>query len=561
MPKTGTGERRMREPLLQIRDLVMSFDAPHGPTEAVRKVSFDVAAGEIVGIVGESGSGKSVTCRAILGLLPQTASVAGSIRFENKELVGLDSDALRQLRGEQISMIFQNPSSHLDPLMKIGQQVSEPLIHHEGARPADARKAAVEGLREVRLDHAAQRVDNYPHQLSGGMKQRAMIAAAVACRPRLLLADEPTTALDVTVQAHILDLLKELNTSKNLSIVLVSHDLAVIAQICNRVVVMRNGEVVEQGKTRDIIDSPQHEYTQQLIDSQPGRLSERRSGTGSSLPTGADIKAGREMTHPLLQIDKLRVEFDLPVSGWGFLPGARKKRSLTAVNNVSIDLQQGESLGIVGESGSGKSTLARVIMGLVRPAGGDVRLRGHSILGASPNGQGNFRRTIQMAFQNPFDSLNPRFTVRETIAEPLRKHRLVSKDHIDERVKELMGLVELDPQLSRRKSGQLSGGQCQRVGIARALAMDPEILIADEITSALDVTIQAQIIALLNRLRHQVGLTVIFISHDLALVRTFCDRVAVFRAGRIVETGSVNQVLSEPRQAYTRDLITSAPEL
>ncbi len=551
----------MREPLLQIRDLQVSFDSPHGPTEAVRKVSFDVAAGEIVGIVGESGSGKSVTCRAILGLLPPTASIAGSVRFEDRELVGLDEAALRTVRGKQMSMIFQNPASHLDPLMKIGQQVSEPLIHHEGARSANARTAAIEGLREVKLDHAAQRADNYPHQLSGGMKQRAMIAAAVACRPRLLLADEPTTALDVTVQAHILDLLKELNTSKNLSIVLVSHDLAVIAQICDRVVVMRNGEIVEQGNTRDIIDAPQHEYTQQLIDSQPGRMTDSTSGTGSALPADTGNKTDSEAAQPLLQIDQLRVEFDLPGSGMRFLPGNKGKKTLTALDRVSIDLQQGESLGIVGESGSGKSTVARVIMGLVSPAGGDVRLRGHSILGDRTDGQSDFRRTIQMAFQNPFDSLNPRFAVRDTIAEPLRKHRLVSKDKIDERVKELMRLVELDPQLAKRKSGQLSGGQCQRVGIARALAMNPEILIADEITSALDVTIQAQIIALLNRLRRKVGLTVIFISHDLALVRTFCDRVAVFQAGKIVETGSVSQVLNQPRQEYTRALIASAPEL
>lgn len=561
MSHTEPGAKKMREPLLQIRDLVVSFDTPNGPTEAVRKVSFDVAAGEIVGIVGESGSGKSVTCRAILGLLPPTASVAGSVRFENRELVGLDETALRAVRGKQVSMIFQNPASHLDPLMKIGQQVSEPLIHHEGATPANARTAAIESLREVKLDHAVQRADNYPHQLSGGMKQRAMIAAAVACRPRLLLADEPTTALDVTVQAHILDLLKELNTSKNLSIVLVSHDLAVIAQICDRVVVMRNGEIVEQGNTRDIIDAPQHEYTRQLIDSQPGRLTDSTSGTGSPSSADAGNKTESEAAQPLLQIDQLRVEFDLPGSGIRFLPGNKEKRTLTALDRVSIDLQQGESLGIVGESGSGKSTVARVIMGLVSPAGGDVRLRGHSILGARPDGQGDFRRSIQMAFQNPFDSLNPRFTVRDTIAEPLRKHRLVSKDKIDERVKELMRLVELDPQLAGRKSGQLSGGQCQRVGIARALAMNPEILIADEITSALDVTIQAQIIALLNRLRRKVGLTVIFISHDLALVRTFCDRVAVFQAGKIVETGSVFQVLNQPRQDYTRALIASAPEL
>lgn len=546
---------------MQIRDLLVTFDSPEGQTVAVRNVSFDIAPGEIVGIVGESGSGKSVTCRAILGLLPPSASVSGSVRLDRRELVGLDEHLLRSVRGKQISMIFQNPASHLDPLMTIGRQVSEPLIHHEGIKPGNAHTAAIERLLEVKLDHAARRADNYPHQLSGGMKQRAMIAAAVACQPRLLLADEPTTALDVTVQAHILELLKELNSSRKLSIVLVSHDLAVVAQICDRVVVMRNGEVVEQGKTQEIIVTPQHAYTQQLIDSQPGRLAAAADDTPATEKWPSGPAVAEQAVPALLRIDNLSVEFSLPGSGLRLMPGRGQKRKLRAVDQVSIELQQGESLGIVGESGSGKSTLARVIMGLVKPAGGDVSLRGHSILSAQPNGAGDFRRTIQMAFQNPFDSLNPRFSVRLTIAEPLRRHRLVRKDQIDERVTELMDLVELSPDLAGRKPGQLSGGQCQRVGIARALAMNPEILIADEITSALDVTIQAQIISLLNRLRSKVNLSVIFISHDLALVRSFCDRVAVFRAGKIVESGSVHRVLNQPQQEYTRTLIASAPEL
>ena len=526
----------MSEALLQVRDLCVSFTNDGSTTNAVRNISFDVAAGEILGIVGESGSGKSVSCRAILGLLPDSADVSGQIDYDGRNVLAMNNEGMRQIRGRDVSMVFQNPASHLDPLMKVGMQVAEPLVHHQNATAEEARTAAIKSLREVQLDRPEQRANNYPHQLSGGMKQRVMIAAAVACNPGLLIADEPTTALDVTVQAHILELLKTLNQQHNLSIVLISHDLAVVAQVCDRVLVMRQGEIVEHGSTDDVINSPQHPYTRQLIESQPSRMV-----TGSN--ASADGVA-------VLEVDDLSVEFDLP-----------GRRKLQALDGVSISLTKGQSLGIVGESGSGKSTLARVIMGLVNPTSGEVRLHGQSIL---QGGRGNTHavcRTMQMIFQNPYDSLNPRFTVQESIAEPLRRHRLVAASDVDQRVAELMNLVELDQEMATRRPAQLSGGQCQRVGIARALAMNPSILIADEITSALDVTIQAQIIDLLKRLREQQGLTVIFISHDLALVRAFCDEVVVFRSGRIVENGSVHQVLQQPQNDYTRELIASAPEL
>jgi peptide/nickel transport system ATP-binding protein len=531
--------------LLRVRDLGVAFAGRGAPVTAVNHASFELHAGEVLGIVGESGSGKSVTLRAIMGLLPATASITGSVRFDGQEILGMDPESLRQMRGRSLSMIFQNPSSHLDPLMTIGRQVAEPLLQHEKMRPAKARESAIKILGEVRIDRPEQRAANYPHQLSGGMKQRAMIASAIACRPRLLLADEPTTALDVTVQAHILALLADLNRSRGLTMVLVSHDLAVIAQVCDRIVVMKDGEVVEQGLAGELVTAPRHPYTQRLIDSQPGRLA-----AVAAAPTAATTDS------PLLEIRNLGVQFRLPRTGL-----LRPKELLKAVDDVSIGLQRGETLGIVGESGSGKSTVARAIMGLETPAQGDVLLDGRSIRVGRLAGQPDFRRRIQMAFQNPFDSLNPRFTVRQTIVEPLRKHGLVPADRFDARVAELMALVELDPRLADRKPGQLSGGQCQRVGIARALVMEPEILIADEITSALDVTIQAQIIELLSRLRSQTGLSVIFISHDLALVRSFCHRVAVFEAGRVVETGNVEKVLSEPQHPYTQTLIASVPEL
>lgn len=526
----------MSEPILKVRKLSVAFGCGPDATQVVRDISFNVAKGEIVGIVGESGSGKSVSCRAILGLLPETATVSGTIEYQGRDLLCLSDDELREARGRDVSMVFQNPASHLDPLMSVGAQVSEPLIHHKGTAPDAARELAIERLREVQLDRPEQRVDNYPHQLSGGMKQRVMIASAVACDPGLLLADEPTTALDVTVQARILELLKSLNKNHELSIILVSHDLAVIAQVCDRVLVMRRGEIIEFGTTDNIINSPLHPYTQQLIESQPSRMTARAA-------TAVESEA-------LLEIEKLGVEFPLPGG-----------RVLKALDDVSVVLKQGESLGIVGESGSGKSTLARAVMGLVKSNQGDIRLNGKSIL----NRRGEFAlaicRKMQMVFQNPYDSLNPRYTVYQSIAEPLRRHKLVSPAGVKQRVTELMELVELDPELTVRRPSQLSGGQCQRVGIARALAMNPELLIADEITSALDVTIQAQIIDLLKRLRDKQGLSVVFISHDLALVRSFCDHVAVFQSGKIVEAGTVQQVLEQPQEFYTRELIHSAPAL
>lgn len=526
----------MSDSLLKVRDLSVTFGSTARGTSAVRNVSFDVAAGEVVGIVGESGSGKSVTCRAILGLLPETAEVTGQVEYNGNDLLSMDSEGLRQVRGRDVSMVFQNPASHLDPLMAVGMQVAEPLIHHQNASAAQAREAAIQRLREVQLDRPEQRVDNYPHQLSGGMKQRVMIAAAIACDPGLLLADEPTTALDVTVQSRVLELLKTLNQQHQLSIVLVSHDLAVVAQVCDRVLVMRHGEIIEHGSTAQIIDSPQHPYTQQLIESQPSRMTMRPE---SSID-------GRV----LLDVIDVDVEFDLP-----------GRRKLRALDGVSLQLRQGESLGIVGESGSGKSTLARVIMGLTKPQRGDIRLNGESIRQKRANLEVAAGRIVQMVFQNPYDSLNPRFSAWQSIAEPVRRHQFVAPEKIGERVAELMELVELDAGLADRRPAQLSGGQCQRVGIARALAMNPQLLIADEITSALDVTIQAQIIELLKRLRETEGLSVIFISHDLPLVRSFCDRVVVFQSGRLVESGTVREVLEQPQDMYTRELIRSAPSL
>jgi peptide/nickel transport system ATP-binding protein len=534
-------------PLVSIRNLSVDIVAAGSAVPAVRNVSFDIMPGDILGIVGESGSGKSVTCRAVLGLLPAAARLSGQILFQGKDLATMAESEMEKIRGRDISMIFQNPSSHLDPIMKIGAQIGEPLRQHQGISASKARAAGIRVLEDVRIAEPERRIDSYPHQLSGGMKQRAMIAAAISCGARLLLADEPTTALDVTVQARILELLKGLKESRQLSIVLVSHDLGVIAQLCNRIMVMRRGEIVEQGETSTIVADPQHEYTRLLIASQPGR---RQPAVRSTATHAAPI---------LLAVRNLVVSFPRPAGIRETL--TRSDRTFRAVDEVSFEVRSGESLAIVGESGSGKSTIARSIIGLIRPSGGTLHCDGQDVTALTGDALRRFRRSAQMIFQSPYDSLNPRLAVGEAIAEPMIQHGLMTPKAARHRVGELMEMVELSPDLARRRPHELSGGQCQRIGIARALALSPRLLIADEITSALDVTIRAQILDLLRRLRDSQRLTMIYVSHDLAVVRTFCDRVAVMKGGRIVEMGEVSDVLGQPKEAYTQELLASVPKL
>ena len=540
--------------VVSVENLSVDFHMGNQHVQAVRGVSFELMRGEILGVVGESGSGKSVMCRSLLGLLPATASTSGRVSFEGRDLGNLSDDEWRSIRGKQASMIFQNPSSHLDPLMTAGIHVAEPLRHHENASASDARATAIELLQTVGIADPAHRVDAFPHELSGGMKQRVMIASAIACKPEFLIADEPTTALDVTVQARILDLLKDLNQKQNLTIIFVSHDLGVISEICDRVLVMKDGKVVEQGSTEDIIFRPKDPYTQLLINSQPSVRAKLRQSLG-----GVQL-AEAIATKPVMSIKGLAVEFVGKQAALFGLLGGVSTPPVKALGNISMDIHKGEVVGIVGESGSGKSTLARVITRLQKPTAGSVTYEGQDIADFSKSDLINYHREVQMAFQNPFDSLNPRFTVRQTIAEPLIVHKLVPRNQVEARTSELMNLVELPEMLSARRPRQLSGGQCQRVGIARALAMEPKVLIADEITSALDVTIQAQILDLLERIREKENLTIIYISHDLAVVRMICSRVAVFRDGQLIEIGDVSDVLNHPEADYTRTLIASAPQ-
>ena len=526
--------------LVSVEDLRISFDTRHGQVDAVKGVSFDIRRGEALGIVGESGSGKSVVCRALLQLLAPNARVtSGRILHEGTDVLAMSATELNRFRGEKAAMIFQDPSTHLDPIMKIGEQVAEGLMIHRKLPRAEAKAQAVRMLDDMKIRDPERRALAYPHELSGGMRQRVMIAGALACSPGLLIADEPTTALDVTVQAQILALLGTIRKERNLTVVLVSHDLGVIGDVCDRIIVMKDGAIVETGTTEEILTAPKAEYTRNLIRSQPSLLPDRaptRSG-------GADI----------LSIENLSVKFAAPRRLSDFMTGT-PAHVVKAVDNVSLSVRRGGSLGIVGESGSGKSTLARAIVGLVPINQGTIRIDG-------PSDKQGRARVVQMAFQDPYLSLNPAYTIEQTLAEPFIAHQLCARSEVSERVRWLMKTVELPVELLRRKSGQLSGGQRQRVGIARALAMSPDILIADEVTSALDVSIQAQILGLFARLQSELGLTLIMISHDLAVVRHLCEDVAVMQHGKLVEYGRSIDVLRHPRTEYTQSLLDAAPKL
>lgn len=525
--------------LVSVQNLSVSFDTTQGPVDAVRDVSFAIRRGEALGIVGESGSGKSVVCRALLQLFAPNARVTGGqILHEGKDVLKMSATDLNAYRGEKAAMIFQNPSTHLDPIMKVGDQVAEGLMIHRNLNRAEAALQAVQLLDDMKILEPARRAQAYPHELSGGMRQRVMIAAALACGPGLLIADEPTTALDVTVQAQILGLIQTIRKERDLTVVLVSHDLGVIGEVCDRIIVMKDGQIVETGTTQEILTAPKAEYTRNLIRSQPSLLPDRAEPASE----GPEI----------VSVKNLSVHFGAP-RALRDIVGRKPGHVVRAVEDVSLSVRRGGSLGVVGESGSGKSTLARALVGLVKPTSGSLQIAG---IGGRDRG-----RVVQMAFQDPYLALNPAYTIAQTLSEPFIAHKLCAPSEVPARLKALMRQVELPEDLLRRKSGQLSGGQRQRVGIARALAMSPDILIADEVTSALDVSIQAQILDLFKRLQRDLGLTLILISHDLAVVRYLCEDVAVMQHGKLIEFGPAAQVLRHPQTAYTRALLNAVPKL
>lgn len=532
-------------PVLSIDGLAVAFRTGSELVTAISDITIDIAAGETVAVVGESGSGKSTTAAAVNRLLPENGVItAGSIRFEGRELTDLPENAMVSLRGAGIGLVPQDPMSNLNPLMRVGEQIGEALEVH-GYTSGDGTKArVVELLEMVGIPDAARRATQYPHEFSGGMRQRALIAMGLACKPRLLIADEPTSALDVTVQRRILDQLDQLTDELGTAVFLITHDLALAAERADRIVVMFRGRVVEEGTSADVLGNPQHEYTRQLLAAAPSLASRR-----DALPT-------REVTAdavPFVEIRDLRKEFPLRNAKAG------EPQTFTAVDGVSFSIRRGTTVSIVGESGSGKSTTANMVLGLEDATSGAILFDGTDLTALRRTELFALRRRVQPVFQNPYASLDPRYTVEQSIAEPLRVHRIGTAASRHARVLELLEQVALPAAMAERLPHELSGGQRQRVAIARALALEPELVVLDEAVSALDVLVQAQILELLADLQKNLGLSYLFISHDLAVVRMISDEVHVMQRGVVVESGTPESIFDTPQHPYTRELLAAIP--
>ena len=521
--------------LLDVQNLGVSFVTRNGTNKAVDDISFTVEAGQITAIIGESGSGKSVACYSLLGLIPQPPGRidSGTALFGERDLLKLSEAKLRQIRGRDIAMIFQDPMTSLNPYMTVGRQLMEPLRYHRKVSRQAARQRALELLEEVGIRDPLSTIDNFPHQFSGGMRQRVMIAMALINEPKLLIADEPTTALDVTIQAQILQLLAQLQHKRDIGVIFVSHDLAVVADIADRIVVMQSGKVVEAGDREGIFRHARHPYTQKLL---------------AAIPSGAKPTT-QVAAEPLIRVLNLCTWF-----GQG-----HAREPVKAVNDVSFDINRGEVLGLVGESGSGKSTIGRSLLRLVPVSSGKINFDGTDVTALRGRSLKNMRRRMQMIFQDPFASLNPRMTVYDTLAEPLLLHGIETRASVARGVLKLMDDVGLARVFVRKYPHEFSGGQRQRIAIGRALATRPEFVVADEPVSALDVTIQAQILELMQQLGREYGLTMLFISHDLAVVRHLADRILVLHKGQVVEQGSGEDLFERPQQVYTQQLLRSIP--
>ncbi len=600
--------------LLEVDDLRTHFFTREGVVRAVDGVSFSLEKGKTLGIVGESGCGKSVTALSIMGLIPKPPAkiVSGSVLYEGRELTTLSEKKLEDVRGREIAMIFQDPMTSLNPTLTIGTQITETIRRHYGVPQKEANKKAVELLEEVRIPRAAERLDDYPHRFSGGMRQRVMIAIALSCDPKLLIADEPTTALDVTVQASVLDLLDDLRHEHEMAMIIITHDMGVVAEAADDIIVMYAGQVVEHATTLDLFDNPEHPYTEALLGALPQIEGEGiRQGRLTAIPgrppdlidppDGVPLRAslslrGRRLVHrararaarapagplgalgpsrlrarcearerrsagmsatnnKLLEVEDLHKHFPIREG----LLIERKVGEVKAVDGVSFDVAQGETLGLVGESGSGKSTTGYCILQLMKPTSGSVRFEGTELTKLGREDLRRMRREMQIVFQDPYSSLDPRMTVGDIVAEPLVVHGIGSRRDRAPRVRELLDVVGFNPGFTNRYPHEFSGGQRQRIGIARALALSPKLIVCDEPVSALDVSIQAQILNLLKDLQRDFGLTYLFIAHDLAVVRSMSDRIAVMNKGVLVELGPAEEVYTNPQDDYTKALLSAVP--
>jgi len=559
-----------KEPLLEIDNLSISFNSNHKLKEVIHRISYELNKNEILGIVGESGSGKSVSSLAIVGLLPKIVSQinSGEIRFNGQDLTQITSKEFQAIRGNDIAMIFQEPMSSLNPSMRCGEQVLEIILQHTSLSKNKAKEEVISLFEKVKLPTPETTYKKYPHEISGGQKQRVMIAMAIACKPKILIADEPTTALDVTVQKEIIELLKTLQQENNMSIIFISHDLSLVSEIADRILVMYQGEIVEQGTTHDIFKHPKHNYTQALISSKPSldvRLKQ--------LPTISDVVnktiVSTEITNeqrkeyhkrlyskpPLLEIINLEKEY---ISKSGFFG---KSTKFKAVDKVSFKLYEGETLGLVGESGCGKSTLGNTILQLDKATSGTILYKGEDITNLPSKKIRELRKDLQIIFQDPYSSLNPRITVGASIIEPMKVHQLYnSNEERKAKALQILERVGLSAEHFNRYPHEFSGGQRQRIGIARTIAVEPKLIVCDESVSALDISVQAQVLNLLNELKDNFGFTYIFISHDLAVVKYMSDNLLVMNKGKIEEEGEADTIYENPKKTYTQKLIDAIPK-